>query len=217
MEKTCTTCHRLLDIYCFRGHFRKVSNERRQYFDNDCIECVNNRKNKDSTEALRSKIKTCSQCNQEKLGSDFQVNRTQSDGLDYICRQCAKERYDKNHSRVLQYKRKSRQKSPSRAAEYKLKNRYGITWQEYDETFRYQGGKCRICGMVETKKSRTGEIVRLHVDHDHSTNEVRGLLCSSCNSGLGNFRDSVELLRKAITYLENPPGVNVPNPGDDAS
>jgi dihydroorotase-like cyclic amidohydrolase len=49
---------------------------------------------------------------------------------------------------------------------------------------------------------RTGKIRALAVDHDHKTGKVRALLCRNCNTGLGNFQDSPELLKTAIQYLE---------------
>lgn len=55
-----------------------------------------------------------------------------------------------------------------------------------------QGGLCLLC------RERPGE----HVDHDHLTQQVRGVLCSCCNQGLGNFRDNAQTLRNAINYLE---------------
>lgn len=58
---------------------------------------------------------------------------------------------------------------------------------------------CQIC------KRHVDEVGTLHVDHDHSTNVVRGFLCSNCNHGLGNFMDSVVNLRAAIKYLKNVP------------
>jgi len=59
-----------------------------------------------------------------------------------------------------------------------------------------QGYKCAICGIDARELQR-----ELSVDHSHDTDEVRGLLCGHCNIGLGNFRDDVELLSKAIEYL----------------
>lgn len=69
---------------------------------------------------------------------------------------------------------------------------------------------CHLCGGVNAKSGRP-----LHVDHDHeccptgkSCREcIRGFLCSTCNTGLGMFKDSPELLRKAAAYLIDPPGV----------
>jgi hypothetical protein len=74
------------------------------------------------------------------------------------------------------------------------KRRYGITAAQYDAMVVAQGGLCVLCG------ERPPE----HVDHDNVTGQVRGLLClcSCCNQGLGNFRDSVAAPRAAVHYLE---------------
>lgn len=80
-----------------------------------------------------------------------------------------------------------------------LKRKYGITEEQYNELLLEQAGKCAIC----LKKPRTRALA---VDHDHKTNEIRGLLCSRCNHGLlGNAHDSIEMLKRALDYLENPP------------
>jgi hypothetical protein len=77
-----------------------------------------------------------------------------------------------------------------------LLRHYSLTLSDYDRMKSAQGGKCAICG-AEDSRGR-GD---LHVDHCHATGSVRGLLCTSCNNGLGRFRDSPELLRAAIEYL----------------
>jgi hypothetical protein len=76
-----------------------------------------------------------------------------------------------------------------------LRRRFGITPEDYDAMFAAQGGVCAICGSPPRGR-------RLSVDHDHDTDEVRGLLCSTCNAGIGSMRDDPELLRRAIAYLE---------------
>jgi hypothetical protein len=73
-----------------------------------------------------------------------------------------------------------------------LKRRYGISAAEVDAMVEAQGGVCLIC------QERPAE----HVDHDHLSGAVRGVLCFSCNGGLGQFRDRVDIMAKAITYLE---------------
>jgi hypothetical protein len=59
-----------------------------------------------------------------------------------------------------------------------------------------QGGQCAICREPPNPK------ISLHVDHDHRTGRVRGLLCFTCNNGLGQLQDSPVLLRKAAAYVE---------------
>ena len=63
-----------------------------------------------------------------------------------------------------------------------------------------QGGKCAICREKETRKRR-GRIARLSVDHDHSTGDIRGLLCTRCNTAIGLLEDDITLLKNAIDYL----------------
>jgi hypothetical protein len=77
-----------------------------------------------------------------------------------------------------------------------LRRKYGITVQQVEDIPTKQGGRCAICGAMLLLGSHT------HVDHDHDTGQVRGLLCVNCNNGLGQFRDRPELLRAAATYLE---------------
>lgn len=82
-----------------------------------------------------------------------------------------------------------------RARDAGLKKRYGISQKRYLELLTNQGGKCAICGTsVMTKKHPP-------VDHCHKTGKVREILCYRCNTGLGQFLDSPELLLKAHQYL----------------
>ena len=85
-----------------------------------------------------------------------------------------------------------------------IRRQYGITLSEYHNLIKEQGGGCYICGR---KKESDGR--RLSVDHNHITNKVRGVLCYSCNKGLGLFYDNIHRLERAIMYLENPPYSNV--------
>ncbi len=78
-----------------------------------------------------------------------------------------------------------------------VKKTYDITFEDYENFLKSQDYKCAICESKISSK-RTS---RLFVDHCHQTLKVRGLLCSSCNHGLGQFKDSPKLLQKAIQYL----------------
>lgn len=75
----------------------------------------------------------------------------------------------------------------------RIKNRYGISEKDFDVMLLKQKGSCAICG----KKTNQ----RLHIDHCHKTNRVRGLLCGSCNRALGLLKDNTEFLAQAIVYL----------------
>ncbi len=120
-----------------------------------------------------------------------------------------RERYAKKTEQYRAYKRKyienNREKLRQRAKQYRLKNKennyqhlkkFNITKEQYMEMLEKQNHVCAICGQKDVNK-------RLAVDHCHTTNIVRGLLCSACNTSLGKFKDSVELLQKAIQYLKD--------------
>lgn len=66
-----------------------------------------------------------------------------------------------------------------------------MTPDEYNAQLLTQSGRCAICQKVD----------KLVVDHDHTTNAIRGLLCYGCNTALGLFQDNVDTLRRAISYL----------------
>lgn len=80
-----------------------------------------------------------------------------------------------------------------------LRKLYGITTADYECLFASQSGKCAICGDAAGGK---GNRASLHVDHEHSTGTIRGLLCGPCNVGIGSLRDRQDLLLKAVDYLK---------------
>lgn len=71
--------------------------------------------------------------------------------------------------------------------------KYGLKEAGYKQLYEDQGGRCKICKQVH---------LHLVIDHDHITNQVRGLLCDSCNKGLGFFRDNIDSLLSAVNYLK---------------
>jgi len=77
-----------------------------------------------------------------------------------------------------------------------LRRKYGMSIADYDRMFEEQNGVCAICGQPRPEE-RT-----LHVDHDHATGAIRGLLCFRCNNALGDFRDEHELFQRAADYLD---------------
>lgn len=77
------------------------------------------------------------------------------------------------------------------------KRNYGITKEKLQLMIKANSNKCEICG---NSFESTGKI---NIDHCHKTNVVRGLLCSKCNYGIGNFNDDIDLLNKAIKYLNH--------------
>lgn len=84
--------------------------------------------------------------------------------------------------------------------ESRLWRLFNITSDEYDRILAFQGGGCAICGQIAKNYA-------LNVDHDHKTGLIRGLVCWIHNQAIGLFRDSPELLKRAVSYLERPPAV----------
>lgn len=96
-----------------------------------------------------------------------------------------------------------------------LKRLYDITPEEYDALRERQSYRCAICQLHEdeiTVKNSgrprldgkpSAEPMKLHVDHDHETNEIRGLLCGACNLGIAYFKDQADRMLRAIDYVSN--------------
>lgn len=80
---------------------------------------------------------------------------------------------------------------------YRLKRKFGLTVEEYDELLVIQGGVCAICKKPNPKDTF------MPVDHDHKTGSVRGILCDTCNQAIGLFYDDTELMKNAIEYLKD--------------
>ena len=79
-------------------------------------------------------------------------------------------------------------------------NKYNLSLKDAELIWASQEGRCAICAETISNPSQ-GDSTKTHVDHDHKTNTIRGLLCSDCNSGLGFFKDDKLRLQEAIRYL----------------
>lgn len=138
--------------------------------------------------------KICTSCYKHVPLSGFYARNTSPDGLRHDCKECTKTRnraYYKNRDVV------QRQRS---LLDSHLRRRYGIDLVLYEVMVGSRGGRCDICDQVPAETNRNN--MRLHVDHDHATERVRGLLCGPCNRALGLMRDDPALLRGAASYLE---------------
>jgi hypothetical protein len=135
--------------------------------------------------------KYCPRCTTLKPVSAFA--RLKNGKLEGYCREC-------NRARNVEYRRTHPHAPGSRRGSHFLRT-YGISIEQYDAMLDEQGGVCAICGMPETRTGRNGIVLPLAVDHDHETGIVRGLLCSTCNTGIGGLMHDVELLQLAIAYL----------------
>lgn len=81
-----------------------------------------------------------------------------------------------------------------------LRRNFGLTREQYETMYKNQNGLCAICKKEEIQ-IRRGSISRLSVDHHHETRQVRGLLCSCCNMGLGSFGENIKTMELAIEYI----------------
>lgn len=138
-------------------------------------------------ERIREEDRTCKECGCIKNGQWYKSNRYKKGGTwIYRCLKCS---HRKSNKEYKEYK-KEYWKLNGRTSN--LKRRYNITEKTYQEIYNIQQGLCAICGKWFKK---------LHVDHNHLTGKIRGLLCNKCNVGLGVIEDS-EYLQKAIEYLQ---------------
>ena len=166
---------------------------------------------RDQALASPPKDKICSKCGDPKPLADYATNPNTGKPWHSYCLACGptvahghyairtKEQRDAYNKKRKETREHLRANQPVIVrAEYKRGNlkKYGISLEEFEILLDKQQGMCAICGRPWGAGRNDG------VDHDHKTGVVRGLLCTMCNAGLGHFSDDVELMRKAISYLE---------------
>ncbi len=102
----------------------------------------------------------------------------------------------------LRYGKQWRRDNKAKSKEDDLLRRHNINFDGYCSLQKKQNNVCAICGNPEIAIDQRGKLRNLAVDHCHKTGKIRGLLCTNCNKGLGHFKDSPDLLTKAIEYLK---------------
>lgn len=93
----------------------------------------------------------------------------------------------------------SEYRTPEKTKQYediRLRNKYGLTWETLAELVKRSGGYCDSCG-----EQFTGELRTIHIDHCHTSKDVRGLLCSGCNQAAGLLSDCPDKLFSLIKYI----------------
>lgn len=150
-------------------------------------------------------MKHCTGCNETKSLTDFYWRQDES-RFSSPCKLCTIRKADAhakaNRARRAVAHKKRLAAKPDHMKEHKLKWRYGLNKGDYDKLLASQDFKCAICGTDETYLTPRGKPQRFHVDHCHGTKKVRGILCFTCNTGLGGFRDDPNLLKAAAKYLK---------------
>ncbi len=119
--------------------------------------------------------RTCVECYRSAPEVTFQGYRKQ-------CNSCAYYRYKDGHR------------------ERNLQKNYGISSSDYDQMLLLQNGMCAICPTTFPGGRKTSNY--FHVDHDHTTGKVRGLLCAGCNLAIGHLKESVATARALADYLD---------------
>lgn len=143
--------------------------------------------------------KICTKCRVEKPLTEFSPTSGYKGKPCYRseCRKCnsaaAKADYHKNSEIRKAAAKNWKQRNPVKVREIRYQYAYGLSPQEYAKILERQQYKCPICGDGLTKP---------YVDHCHTTGKVRGLLCVTCNTGLGKLGDSIEGIQKALQYLQ---------------
>jgi hypothetical protein len=141
--------------------------------------------------------KICSNCKDSKPLSAFYMARGKPQSR---CKECTKSQmtahYKANRARIRE--ERNAKYDPKQARAVSLWTLYRITPHEYQVLLEAQQNRCAICGKLHEEAERK----RLVPDHDHQTKVVRGLLCSTCNTGIGMLQDSPAVVLAAAAYLE---------------
>lgn len=130
----------------------------------------------------------CDDCERQRARDWHKNNREKS-------REIAKRYKSNNPDKVAAYNASAAKAASQR--KYDLRTRFGITPEQYDEMLEAVGGQCPVCGHRPTDDEH-----RLAVDHNHTTGEIRGLLCKPCNLALGNLGDDPNRIRALARYIE---------------
>lgn len=203
--KQCTVCGQRKSFGDFRVRTKEVDGR-----DGTCILCrrdarhalivanggvpVVHRTKAQIAHDMTTQSKQCNACGKRKSFAEFWVDVHSPDG---VCQKCAECLLERKYKRIN--KDPEKHKHMSRNA--RLKNKYGVDIEWYTAKLKEQSGKCAICGVSENLKVGIGSIESFHVDHDHETGVIRGLLCGSCNRAIGLLGDSSATANNAAIYL----------------
>ena len=134
--------------------------------------------------------KLCSKCKQIKSYDDFSVSARNRSGRMSDCKSCRNAHRKATHD-------------PLRARGYNLRRNYQLTNEQYELRSQSQDNACAICLMhVSAMPLHKNQLGYLHVDHDHKTGVVRGLLCTHCNTALGYVREDPIIVHALLAYLQ---------------
>lgn len=154
------------------------------------------KKHGELTPDLVKKSGHCRLCHRESAGRARKLDRTRANEWTRNDRKNFPEKY-------RQWQKVAPSRQYDKRLEHYLRQVYKLSIEEYKSMIEKQDNKCKICGNEEKRKSVSEKVApRLCIDHCHKTGVIRGLLCHECNKGLGAFKDSIDLLFRAVEYLD---------------
>lgn len=132
---------------------------------------------------MSSGEKQCSLCGTTKTIDQFPANKQGKYGVHSQCLDCRRSVHKYRYANGDSYA-------------VRLKKLYNLSVKEYEQMYAEANGRCQVCGTPEEDLNK-----RLAVDHCHGTGKVRGLLCSKCNTALGQLDDDLNKISSLYSYL----------------
>jgi hypothetical protein len=148
---------------------------------------------------IKESYKTCVKCLHRKHFDNFTDQSKAPDGKCNTCRDCLKKYRQETKQRQQAWSKQYNKKNGEYIRYKRLNAKYGVDKEWYDETLKKQNYSCAICKGTDVKGNGKKHF---HVDHNHKTGKVRGLLCSHCNTAIGKLQESEEILINALEYLK---------------
>jgi len=145
----------------------------------------------ENKEAICDRVKTYQEDNREKRLAQQKEYREKN-------KKAINQYYENNKEQINSKSKEWHENNKEKVAAQNRKKKYGLSSETYNKMLEEQNNECKICLTSFT----TLETLAIHVDHCHTTNKVRGILCRNCNAGLGHFKDNTKTLTKAINYLQ---------------
>ncbi len=175
--KRCSRCKKELPLSSFQ-----LRDKHKNTYVSSCKLCLKNSRVKyKNRDKIFVENKICNKCKENKDRYCFYIHDEAKDGLRASCKECyskASKEYNCRNVKKNFY--------------CQIKRKYNLEEEKYLSMLNKQDGKCFLCGGNE----------RICIDHNHNTGKIRKLLCSSCNSAIGLFKENIEVIRNAALYLE---------------
>lgn len=154
---------------------------------------------------ITPRLLSCTRCGETKSEDEFHKRPDKKRGRHYHCKSCNSKYTTTDAARVRGRVKSKRCRDKIKATDpekykrqwraWNLKKFYNLTIDDYNEMLAAQNGTCAICFQPPGNTN-------FHVDHNHSSGKIRGLLCSACNTAIGLLNENPEILKSALAYLD---------------